>query len=205
MTPTPFDPHDQENWYGGYYEAAMVLGPSTAPDADDKLRKAIAALWSHPSLTATAIDNKENWEWRGRALDALAPLDDLQRIYGALRHETLGVLPFTSCVVREESGDDWLYACAPLGGIAESGGYPFGDADEIAVSRNWREPLERALADIALKVAGDVGFQIAAIGFEIAGIINADNASSHAKRYVGYIAKHDGGFQYLPTDAWGPG
>jgi hypothetical protein len=203
MTSATFDPNDQENWHGGYYEAAIVLGPSTSPDADNKLRTAIAALWAHPSLTITAFSEISQWDWRGRALDAHASLDDLQRIYGVFQHDTLGVLPFTSVVVREEDGDDWLDACIPLGGLEQSGGYPFGDDDELAASRNWREPLEQALADLALRVASVVGLQIAAIGFEVAGIINADNASPDAKRYVGYVARHGNSFQYLPTNAWG--
>jgi hypothetical protein len=127
-------------------------------------------------------------------------LDDLCRIYGSMKHPVLGVMPFTSVVVREEyeNCEDWLSACVPLGGLSSKdsrvGGWPFGNLDH---AEQWRAPLESSLADLALAVAAKVPFRIAAIGFEIAGIIKTNPLS----RRVGYVVA-DGGYRYIPTTQW---
>ena len=203
MGHTVQDGFDDDSWNGGYYETAMVLGPNNGPSADQRLRTAIAELWSSPSLTVAALGDRARWQAIDSPSFATAPLDDLLRIYGTFADSTLGLVPFTSVVVREENpdGEDWLYACVPLGGIPCSGGYPFGDLEE---SRSWREPLEGSLANLTLRVCEAVPLRLAAIGFEIAGIISvqADAIPSTTQRPIGYVTKYAGKYRYWPTTAW---
>lgn len=201
--PTPFDPSDSENWIGGYYEAAMILGGSGSDQSDAILHAAIESLWASDCLRVAAIGDLSRWQKTEQSLRGCA-LDGLFRIYGIFDHQELGPLPFTSVVVREGSdGEDWLYACVPMGGLVQSGGFPFGDDEHTAASRCWREPLERRLADLVLNVCETIDIQIAAIGFEIAGIINRDAGGvAEMPRRVGYIAKDGSEYHYWPTTEW---
>jgi hypothetical protein len=202
--PAPFDPSDKENWTGGYYEAAMVVGNVASPQSDAMLRTALERLWSHESLQAFAIGDLSNWRWDKRPAFHDRTLADVHRVYGVFDHQELGPVPFTSVIIREEpDGQDWLYACVPLGGLAQSEGYPLGDKEHTAASRSWREPLERRLAALALAVCEVVPIQIAAIGFEISGIIERDaDRVADTPRLLGYVALDHTGYRYWPTTEW---
>ena len=43
---TSFNFSDEENWIGGYYEAAIVLGSTHSQHADSILLEAIKHLWA---------------------------------------------------------------------------------------------------------------------------------------------------------------
>jgi hypothetical protein len=204
MISVPFDPSNDDLWSGGYYEAAMVLGGMNDLRADERLRAAISKLWSHEALRVAAIGDLARWRWDGPPLLESRPSEDLRRIYGAFDDPTLGSLPFTSVVVRETpDGDDWLYACVPLGGLAVSDGYPFGDKKHAAASRSWREPLEKSVAGLVLSVCVTVPIHIAAIGFEIAGHIESVVCTGPDEvRYVGHVGKYGDGYYYWPTTVW---
>jgi hypothetical protein len=183
---------EDETWFGGFYEAAIVFGKTGSATADKRLRGAVTALWSHPALR---ID---------RPLD-LGDLDNLRRIEGELNHPTLGPLVFGTVVVRERdtpNGDDWLYAVVPMGGLEERvpdvDGWPAGDHPH---SQRWREPLERALGDVALHVTRATPIALAIIGFEIAGVISDFKADK--PRRTGFVVRdEDGDFVYWPTTDW---
>jgi hypothetical protein len=200
-----FDPSDWNIWTGGYYEAAMVIGNTTSNKADASLQAAIQRLWSDNSLRAYALQDPTHWSNSDSLeLEDLA-LDEILRIYGVFNHGALGQLPFVTVVVREDApdGEDWLYAGVPLGGVSQSDGYPFGDAEHTAASRSWREPLEQALANLALGVCDVVPIRIAAIGFEISGNIERDPPpGTRDRRHEGYICREAAGYRYLPTTAW---
>lgn len=199
-----FDPHDAEMWYGGYYEAAIVIGSREASDSSALLKTAIHRLWSHRRLRPAALGDVRVWK-AGSLSFAGLPLPALHRIYGEYQSSALGLLPFTSVVVREEERRlDWLYACLPLGGIPASGGFPFGDQEEMAASRQWREPLERELAEIVLDICQSVAIRGAEIGFEITGHITLSEEilSATGNRWVGYVAKDKGAYRYWPTNCW---
>jgi hypothetical protein len=201
----PFDPSDDETWHGGYYEAAMIVGGVSSPGSDERLLASILSLWSSPTLRVAAIGNRRAWQWADAPSLQAQSLDNVQRIYGVLEEPAIGTLPFTSVVVREEGpgGEDWLYASVPMGGL-NGGGYPFLHGEQLAESRVWREPLEKALADLVLRVCDDVAIRIAAIGFEIAGVIEVDPAvlAPRARRYVGYVSPQRSGYHYWPTTIW---
>jgi len=196
-----FDPSDEDSWTGGYYEAAIILGPGNNPDADTKLEAAIQRLWSQVNLRPAALGDLRTWETIGRATFEGRPLSALHRIYGVYQSPALGALPFTSVVVREEDGEDWLYACVPLGGVPDGGGYPFGD---FAESRAWREPLEHELAAMVLEICRSIPIHVAIIGFEIAGAdeIAPDALKEAGSRWVGYVARYGDSYRYWPTTNW---
>lgn len=194
-----FDPLEDETWLGGFYEAAVILGSSRDPGADEKVAEALRAAWLEPSMQACAIGDRKSWDWS--RVRAPLTLSVESHTYGALHVPEVGPLPVTTLIVREEQGDDWLYIGVPLGGIEASDGYPFGDPEELLASRTWRTPLEQALASIVLSVGRHVIFKRAAIGFEIAGAINA--APDDERRYVGLIERQGDRYVYLPTTDWG--
>ncbi|MBL8536441.1 MAG: hypothetical protein JNM59_03465 [Hyphomonadaceae bacterium] len=183
---------EDETWFGGFYEAAIVLGKTGGATADERLREALTSLWTYPNLRL------------GGALD-LNDLDNLGRIEGELDHPSLGPLVFGTAIVREReipNGDDWLYAVVPMGGLEERvpeiGGWPAGDHPH---SRRWREPLEHALGELALHVARSTPISLAMIGYEIAGVIS--DFKPDAPRRVGFVARSESGdHQYWPTTDW---
>jgi hypothetical protein len=138
-----------------------------------------------------------------------APLDKVSRLYGYMLHEKFGAIPFTTTVVREThstDGLDWLYGAVPLGGLAavrpEVSGWPFGDYQDSHCC--WRKPLEEALAEITMEVSRTVAFQVSAIGFEISGDIGEEALKGlfPTERSIGYVARLDGAYTYLPTTRW---
>lgn len=92
----------------------------------------------------------------------------------------------------------------PLGGIADSEAYPFGESAILAASRGWREPLKREFAAMVLTIGPSVSIGVAAIGFEIAGRIEPtpDFLCEGGNRWVGYVAKENGDYRYWPTTNW---
>lgn len=193
-----FDPLDDETWFGGFYEAAVILGSSRDPDADERVSEALRIVWLEPSMQTCAIGDRKTWDW-ARARAPLK-LSVESHAYGALRVADLGLAPVTTLVVREDQGDDWLYIGVPLGGVEASDGYPFGDRGELEASRRWRAPLEQELASIVMTIGQHVMFKRAAIGFEIAGAIQA--SPDDERRYVGLIERQGDGYVYLPTTDW---
>lgn len=181
-----------ETWFGGFYEAAIVLGKSQSVDADKRLRSALAAIWAHPSVRVAKV------------LD-LSNLEGLARVEGRLDHPRLGSLAFATIVVREQdtpNGDDWLYAGVPMGSleerVADVDGWPAGDHPH---SQHWREPLEHSLAELALSVTHAVPISLAMIGYEISGLISDFNPDG--PRRIGFVVRGQGGeFSYWPTTDW---
>lgn len=193
-----FDPLDDENWFGGFYEAAVILGRSRDPGADEKVAEALKLTWLAPSMQACAIDDRKAWDWSRER--APLTLSVGSHAYGALRVADLGLLPVVTSIVREDEGDDWLYVGVAMGGLEASGGYPFGNPEELHASRSWRMPLDQTLASIVLSIGEHVNFRRAAIGFEIAGIIDA--SPNDERRYVGLIERIGERYEYFPPTDW---
>ncbi len=205
MTVARFDAADDDLWLlGGWYEAAMVLGKADEPHADTRLRTAITALWSNPSLRLAAIGDRARWNWERAPTLQGHSLGDLRSLSGAWDHPAFGPIPFTSLVIRDEipDGDDWLYAAVPMAGLNKFAPGCWSNMD--ASSRPMREPLEQSLANLILSVCAKVPIQIAAIGWEISGIIGdgVELCVEGAERYVGYVVKDGDGFRYWPTTVW---
>ena len=116
-----FDPLDDETWFGGFYEAAIILGSSRDPGADEKVADALRIVWLEPSMQACAIGDRKDWDWSRARVPLTLSVEP--HAYGALRVAEVGLLPVTTLIVREDEGDDWLYIGVPLGGVEASGGF----------------------------------------------------------------------------------
>ena len=196
----PVDLLANETWYGGHYEAAIVLGGHADTLSDLRLSSAIARIWANDKLTLFGDRSKDDLAGQS--------VEDLNFLMGWMKVAALGVVPVKTIVVRELSqrnGNDWLYVSVPLGGLSEVvpkvGGWPFGDTEK---SEDWRGPLEKALADLTMDLCVKVPIRVAGIGFEISGNLDerALNGMIPKERSIGYVA-HDGGkFTYFPTTRW---
>jgi len=84
-------------------------------------------------------------------------------------------------VVREDNGDGWLDLCLPLEALSRIetrvGAFPFG-ADGGPDSLAWRRPYDDWLMHIARTVHEQVAFEVAAIGFEVSGIVDAQSPAA---------------------------
>lgn len=184
-----------ENWSGGYYEAAIILGKASSQGSDDRLLSALSTILE--KTTVTLYKSGKVDELLSLSSIRVEPVPSVFSFCGTLLHETLGVLPFLMCVVREDdSGNDWLDIAIPLGGVPETGGWPFGSLEN---SIEWRRPIETILAQFALDVAKDVPFKMAQIGWELSGMFDeADIADGiPSERFVGYVVPEGGAIDIM--------
>lgn len=196
----------ENTWIGGYYEAAIVLGKVTDLDADQRLRSAIISVWSN-AIFSLKSDRSLGMDRPVSDLETTDP-ETLSGLLGIISHPTFGDIPCSTIVVREEGEDpyyDWLYIGIPLGGLSEAvpeiGGWPFGD---LAGSRKWREPLENMLSALVMDVSKSVDFPVAAIGYEVAGLIpdNIIAGNSIDDELNGYVVRKKNSYTYFPTQNW---
>ncbi len=189
-----------EIWDGGYYEAAILLGKASEKDSDNRLRSALSTIWEDTSTTL--YKSKKLDELFALSSIRIEPLGSVFSFYGTLLHETLGVLPLLTCIVREEDdGNDWLDVAIPLGGIPDTGGWPFGGLEE---SMEWRRPIETILAHMVLDVAKSVPFRMAQIGWELSGMFDETDIAGGvpSERLVGYVVQEGNSYRYYETTNW---
>ena len=189
-----------ENWDGGYYEASILLGKASDQGSDDRLLSALSTIWENTS--ATLYKSKKLDEFFLVSSIRIEPVGSVFSFYGTLLHETLGVLPILTCIVREEDGgNDWLDVAIPLGGIPDTGGWPFGGLEK---SMEWRHPIETILAHMVLDVAKTVPFKMAQIGFEVSGMFDEGDITGDvpSERPVGYVVPEGDRYRYYETINW---
>lgn len=194
----PEDPADDENWYGGFYELAINLGPRS----DARLGKALAAVWR-----AAGVDRCLARDDDGRHRDAVLSVESIER-YGHLAGVTTlpdhGHIVCGAVTIREEQGDDWLDFYLPLGALGRHdprvGAFPFGD-DGGAVSRSWRDPLHQWLNRIGEETFNAVPFLYAGIGFEVSGL-SLDELTGSRHRYFHVLAVRDSQLEIQPVTRW---
>ncbi|HZX03120.1 hypothetical protein [Kribbella sp.] len=185
-----------ENWYGGFYELAICLGP---PD-DDRLDAALRSVWRCASVEGCF----------GRAADRHLPvacslrmLQQHGHLAGVVRLPDGGEVVCGVTAVREPEGDDWLDFYLPLGALCEHdprvGGFPFGEAGGT-ISRAWREPIESWLANVGAATFAEVPFGHAIIGFEASG--TPLDEATEPDRYYGVLVGGTGGVEHLPVSHW---
>lgn len=199
---------DDENWNGGYYELAMKLGAHADPGADQRLRKALDALWDDPALHGCYSDR-----WTDRAAQQAAgpvaePIDHPASQYGIATLPGGAEVVCLSVVVRfegndREEGDDWLGLCLPTGALGRVeprvGAYPFDGEPE---SRAWREPIDDWLARIAERVHRRAGLALGLIGFEVSGEDWTFTGEAPISTQVSYLVPGADGVRHLKSSAW---
>ena len=174
----------RNDWKGGYYEAAIVLGRGEGEGADERLRAALRTVWSRGDVE------------RGFPMDAVH-VHDGAHLRGALDLSARSV-PFGTHVVREENGDDWLSLGLPIGGLArlfpEAAGFPLQRDDD---GRAWRKKVERRLASMVIDLARAVNVERAIIGYEVSGL----SAHEAAGGGLAWLVRDGAELRYVPRTA----
>ena len=109
-----------ENWYGGFYELAICLGP---PD-DGRLNAALMAVWRCACVQGCYRRAAE----RHLPVEcSLRTLEQHGHLAGIVRLPDGGEVVCGVTVVREPEGDDWLDFYLPLGALGkhDPGSAPF--------------------------------------------------------------------------------
>lgn len=185
------DRTNPDNWGGGYYELAILLGPAD----DGRVEAAAQALW-----TAPGVDGPE--------LLGGPPAPPPARHTAALREGRqvgTATLPDGRRVVcgllwmrEDDTGLDWVDFFVPLGSLSKVeprvGAFPFGGSDDCTLQ--WRHELDAWLVGLGERVHRVAPFERAYIGFEVLGEdLAADDA---ADRWWGTLQSVDGRLGYLP-------
>lgn len=190
----------EDNWHGSYYELAIQIGSRDDDAADERLRAALRAAWSDPTLDGWYLDRWMDPEAQQRVSPENLSLEH-GNVYG-WANPPLGRLVCSTHIVREEGEEacDWLDLCLPtgaLGRIEPRMGHPIGGED----SRSWREPLDEWFVSIARRVARKAPFRVAIIGEEVSGLGHiADQSPS--QRGVSVVMATATGVEWSPPDRW---
>src|SRR5262245_29820054 len=89
-------------WYGGFFELALEVGPRS----DDRLRAALAALWSHTDLDGCYDDHLREPSDQPRVQPRLG--ESGSHLHGVARLPNGAHVACGSCLIREDEGPDWL-------------------------------------------------------------------------------------------------
>ena len=182
---TADDMSDGENWTGGFYELMLELGTAE----NERLDRAVQTLWRAAGVRECRPDHDQ---------PDLTPSAEALETHGHLRG-TL-TLPSGARVVcggfctRYENADE-LELYLPLGALARVddriGAFPFDERSGVE-SLQWREPLDRWLAEVAGAVHAEVPLERALIGFEV-------DDDSTAKGYDAILTPGPDGLRYRPA------
>ena len=203
--PGPADLDRRENWFGGFYELELELGPRD----DARLETALGSVWTSAGVAGCArIDSREHGRHEGVPL-TIESLAAYGRLHGVVRlpsgaEVVCGILAHRD----DEGGVDVLDFSLPLGALAATdariGGFPFGPEGGPR-SLAWREPIDAWLAAVALQVYAAVPFRLGLIGYEIdATFFPRDAAQRNGRapevRYGMYLVPAGRGLQVFPAN-----
>lgn len=185
----PDDMSFSENWSGGFYELVLELGPAD----DARLDRAVRALWRAADVRGCRPEHDQ---------PDVEPSADALLAAGHLRGTV--TLPSRARVVCggfasrfEDDDTDELELYLPLGALTRVDrrirAFPF-DEHSGAESLQWREPLDRWLADVAGAVHAEVPLRRALIGFEV-------DERSTAGGYDAILTPGPTGLKYRPATA----
>lgn len=183
-------------WTGGFLELAIQLGARS----DARLLAALESLWGHPDVEGC-------YETRDIEPERQTPLSpDLrsngQHLYGIASMPNGSRVPCGTCVIREtDGGPDWLDFYLPMGSLGLAypvGAYPFIQED-LGVGP-WLAEVEDWLAAIGTRTFLAVDFQLAIIGHEVLGTVDAVSLQAQgvpAERHVSYLWPTQGQVTYF--------
>jgi hypothetical protein len=189
---------NQEAWSGGFFEVALELGPRS----DERLRSALAVLWSHPDLDGCYLDRHRDPSEQSRLPPDL--MEDGRHLLGVARLPDGSHVACGSCIIREvDDGSDWLDFYLPMGSLSTAtypvGPFPFDTYTQQ--SDPWQREVEDWLAQLGLHVARHMTYALGLIGFEVSGQVYASEIASEgipAKRDIGYLWPAKGKTAYFP-------
>jgi hypothetical protein len=163
----------QDFWRGSWYELAIPLyapSPGTVPPVPE----AIAALWSHPSLSGPWAD-RNDYPDADRIVRPLSGTNE----YGVLRLPD-GEVGCLTCLVPEEDSD-WLDLCIPSAMLSR-----LFDVQYPTHSRanSWLKVVDAALVSIGERIYEAAPYPIALVGEEASG--STDREAFTAELVGGY-------------------
>ena len=194
---------DLENWWGGFYELALELGPEN----DARLDKAIAALCSatgaeawYPMDAAGGVSD----EVVACSLESLLANSQIRAVAHTSQIGSIvcGLLAIRGLVGASSVRRDWLCFYVPMGALgrrfSEVGAYPFADVEK---SLTWRQPLDSHLAEIARRVYKLVPFSLGLIGIEVSGEVESEDLKQGIPedRPFGYLVPNGEALRYYPA------
>jgi hypothetical protein len=190
----------EDAWFGGFYELAMDFG-EVRPEA---LERALETLWANPGVAGCYLRRDVEPSEQARVAPSLAIQEANGHLQGIAMLPNGKQVACGSLLVRETSGACWVDFYLPLGALSatpEVGGYPL---ENTATSRQWREPLERWLAEIGQAIFSQVPFRLGLIGYEVSGTAEPEEllGGVPAKRFIGYLCPTGGKVVWDPTNQW---
>ena len=186
-------------WVGGEYELAILLRPAD----DDRLRRALEALWSFPDLDGCYLlrEVEPHAQMRVNA----SPLETL--LCGTARIVSSERTPCRSVVIRLDTGEDWLSFGIPMGSLARIlpvHAFPFCDGSDLT----WRKGLDEWLCALGRHVFESVNFRLGLIGWtdgsEDDDAARFERSGVPGERWVGYLAPSDRDLQWYPPNRDAP-
>jgi hypothetical protein len=152
------------NWYGGFYELAIEYVPK---GDDERLLKAIAAIWGSPLLTGPWQDRNQFGE--ASFLPDSLEFDSDNHLYGVLELPNRQSLGCLTVLVRESDDSDStdrVDFCIPTGmlDLVFPVSYPLARSDNP-----WMKLIDPILLSLAERVYQASPFDMASIGEEVSG------------------------------------
>ena len=189
------------NWHGSYFELQLVFDDR----ADDVLRRALAALWSHPAIWGCVRDKFPEPALQPR-VEPRAAAQVLDRPwYGVAELPNGALVAAASFVTRGEGFAPEVRFGLPMGALGLAypvGAYPFADGKSLA----WRSEVSNWLASIGRSVFETQPFRVAMIEHEanLAGVDIEDLGAVPEPRWEGYLWPNNGRLEWHPQNRGAP-
>lgn len=190
MDPAAFG--DDENWYGGFYELAVLLGPHD----DTRLDAAIRAAWADTRLDGCYAGRREPAD-QERLVCSLATTDHIGHLQGIAQLPGGQRVVCGSVIIRDESSQrDWLDFYIPLGALSRADARVGGFSGEGGIKTlAWRLPIDEWLAGMGQRIYRSTTFEYGLIGFEVSGWDLP--ATDDDERYISCLVPGVGNLRYL--------
>lgn len=185
---------DDENWSGGFYELAVLLGPRD----DTRLDAAIRTAWADTRLDGCYADRGDPAD-QERLVCSLAATDQVGHLRGTAELPGGQRVVCGSVVIREESAHrDWLDFYIPLGALSRADARVGGFAGEGGLETlAWRAPIDEWLAGMGRRIYQSATFAYGLIGFDVSG--EDLPATGEDERYISCLVPVEGNINYVPA------
>lgn len=189
----PDDLSDAENWHGGFYELAILLGR----EDDERVEAAARAVWSSRGLDGPSVTQSP--PGKGRLPFASALEAGHQRGIATLP-SGLSIVCGLLLIREEDTRKDWLDFYLPVGSLSRAdsrvGAFPFGgDMDD---SLAWRREVDPWLVEMGERIYAAAPFEYALLGGEVSG--EDEPGDDVADRWAGVLRPRSGRLVYVPAN-----
>lgn len=186
-----------DNWNGGFYELSFEVS-----GGDAALQRALSALWPAAGVDGCFGSRDREPADQDPVPLTLASLEEHGHLRGVLALPSGHRVVCGCLATRAQDGPEWLTLYLPLGALgrtdARIDAFPFGPGGGPS-SLEWRRPLDERLASAARAVLAEAPFDLALIGFELDGTVDARSLGGAPpdERWFGIVLP-DG--RYFPAD-----